>query len=95
MTPVSRRGFVQEAAAASALPARAQGPRLYFIDGYHGGVRSHMPPGTWRDILNHLRDFPDWKLALEVEPASWDQLRREDPQAYNEVRRLPTAVWVI
>jgi hypothetical protein len=88
VTPFSRRSFVKGAAAAGALPARAQGPVLYFVDGYHGGSRGHMPPGSWRDILNRLRDFPDWKLSLEVEPDSWDDLRREDPEAYREIKQL-------
>ena len=51
-------------------------PTLYYVDGYHGGVRGHMPAGSWRDILNTLRDLPDWKLCLDIEPASWEVLRR-------------------
>src|SRR3984893_8283132 len=61
-------------------------PTLYFVDGYHGGVRGHMPPGSWRDILNAMRDLPQWKLCLDIEPESWDVLRREDPQAYMELK---------
>ena len=61
-------------------------PTFYFVDGYHGGVRGHMPPGSWRDILNAMRDLPQWKLCLDIEPESWDVLRREDPQAYAELK---------
>lgn len=61
-------------------------PILYYVDGYHGGVKGHMPAGSWRDILNALREFPHWKLCLDIEPASWDVLKREDPQAYLELK---------
>jgi alpha-mannosidase len=63
-------------------------PTLYYVDGYHGGSRGHMPAGSWRDILNAMRAIPEWKISLDIEPASWDDLRREDPQAYRELRGL-------
>ena len=63
-------------------------PTLYYVDGYHGGSRGHMPAGSWRDILNAMRAIPEWKISLDIEPASWDDLRREDPQAYRELRKL-------
>jgi alpha-mannosidase len=63
-------------------------PTLYYVDGYHGGVRGHMPAGSWRDILNTLRAVPQWKLCLDIEPASWDVLRRQDPSAYREIQRM-------
>lgn len=63
-------------------------PTLYYVDGYHGGSRGHMPAGAWRDVLNALRSLPEWKISLDIEPASWDDLRREDPQAYREFQRL-------
>ena len=47
-----------------------------------------MPAGSWRDILNAMRAIPEWKISLDIEPASWDDLRREDPQAYRELRKL-------
>ena len=55
---------------------------LYFIDGYHGGVRGHMPAGAWRDIVTRLETTPDWKLCLEIEPASWVRLAEDDPDAF-------------
>ena len=61
-------------------------PSLYYIDGYHGGIKGHMPVGAWRDILNSMRVYPDWKLSLEIEPASWEILRQEDPQSYSELK---------
>lgn len=86
---MNRRDFAKclafYTAAASAQDAT---PTLYYVDGYHGGSRGHMPPGAWRDILNAMRALPQWKLSLDIEAASWDDLRRSDPQAYRELRRL-------
>lgn len=61
-------------------------PTLYYADGYHGGVAGHMPPGSWRDILNAMRELPAWKLSLDIEPESWAALRESDPQAYYELK---------
>ncbi|HVA90272.1 MAG TPA: hypothetical protein VNL71_10560, partial [Chloroflexota bacterium] len=59
---------------------------LYYVDGYHGGVKGHMPLGAWRDILQALRRTPDWKLALDIEPISWAVLRRTDPASFAELQ---------
>lgn len=61
---------------------------LYYIDGYHGGIRGHMPLGCWRDILETLKSNPAWKLCLDVEPISWDALKERDPAAYAELRAM-------
>jgi alpha-mannosidase len=74
--------------AAAQTPVGGTTPTLYYVDGYHGGSRGHMPAGSWRDILNAMRAIPEWKISLDIEPASWDDLRREDPQAYREFRKL-------
>ena len=82
-------GAALAAAQASAqTPAGGATPTLYYVDGYHGGSRGHMPAGAWRDILNAMRAIPEWKISLDIEPASWDDLRREDPEAYREMRKL-------
>lgn len=73
-------------ASESSDEAQEQTPTLYYADGYHGGVAGHMPAGSWRDVLNALRDVPQWKLSLDIEPESWDVLRRTDPQAYRELK---------
>ena len=78
--------FVGSGVAAAQSNDSGRTPTLYYVEGYHGGVEGHMPAGSWRDILNALREYPDWKLCLDVEPASWDVLRREDPQAYHELK---------
>jgi alpha-mannosidase len=91
---LSRRKFLQVVAYSAAArlhaarttaPDAAGIPTLYYMDGYHGGVRGHMPEGCWRDILSAMREFPDWKISLDVEASSWEVLRRQDPQAYEEL----------
>ena len=71
-----------------AVPASwaTETPTIYFVDGYHGGIKGHMPAGAWRDILTVLRALPEWKISLEIEPASWTALKREDPAAYAELK---------
>lgn len=61
---------------------------LYYVDGYHGGIRGHMPLGSWRDILEMLKTCPEWKLSIDVEPVSWDFLKSRDPGAYEELREM-------
>ena len=92
---MNRREFAAGLSAALAAshvsaqtPDTGAAPTLYYVDGYHGGSRGHMPAGSWRDILNAMRTIPEWKISLDIEPASWDDLRREDPQAYRELRDL-------
>jgi alpha-mannosidase len=91
---MNRRTFAKMAAAGLSAPASraAQGdsgsvPTVYFVDGYHGGVRGHMYLGCWRDILDRMRDFPAWKVSLDIEPASFPSLRQLDPEAFYEIRR--------
>ncbi|MEJ7605087.1 MAG: hypothetical protein WKF37_02210 [Bryobacteraceae bacterium] len=83
---MDRRTFVKSILAApAALTAAVEGePILYFVDGYHGGVRGHMPKGAWRDIVTRLGRTPGWKLCLDIEPASWVRLAEDDPQAYSQ-----------
>ena len=89
---MKRRDFAKAIGAASiGWKAAGQGewrPTLYYVDGYHGGSRGHMPAGSWRDILNAMRTFPQWKISLDIEPASWEDLRRSDPQAYRELEQM-------
>jgi alpha-mannosidase len=91
---ITRRKFVQGIAvgltaarlrAESLLEPVGETPTLFYMDGYHGGIKGHMPPGSWRDILSTMRRFPEWKLSLDIEPSSWAALRREDPQAFEEL----------
>jgi alpha-mannosidase len=93
---MNRRAFVSLLSAAGAstavktIGAQSNGdestPTIYFADGYHGGVKGHMPAGAWRDILNTMRDIPRWKLCLDIEAATWEVLLRDDPAAYRELK---------
>lgn len=60
----------------------------YAVDGYHGGKYGHMPLGAFRDILQKLRENPDWKLSLDIEPVSWDDLKLRDPATYAQLRQM-------
>ncbi len=73
-------------ASAQAVGQALATPVLYYTDGYHGGVRGHMPQGCWRDILNAMHIFPEWKISLDVEAASWEALEHQDPEAYLEMK---------
>lgn len=69
------------------VPGIAGDPVLFFVDGYHGGVWGHMPLGAWSDILDALDRHPEWKVSLDIEPASWDAVQTTDPISYNRIRR--------
>ena len=62
------------------------GDTLYFVDGYHGGVEGHMPDGAFEDILDALERLPEWKVSFEVEPESWNDLKRKDPTGYRRLK---------
>lgn len=62
--------------------------KAFFVDGYHGGIKGHMPLGAWADVLRRLEEHPEWKLCLDIEPISWDVLRRTDPKSYETIRNL-------
>lgn len=62
--------------------------KLYFVDGYHGGIRGHMPEGSWQDILHALETYPEWKISLEIEPESWEYLKRHDYKTYHRLQDI-------
>lgn len=64
-----------------------QAKQAYFVDGYHGGIKGHMPLGSWADVVRRLELHPEWKLCLDVEPISWETLRRTDPRSYDAIKR--------
>ncbi len=59
---------------------------MYYVDGYHGGIKGHMPEGAWRDVLTALKNNPDWKICIELEPISWDYVKMNDPDSYDELK---------
>lgn len=71
------------ASACAAEPTTA-----YFVDGYHGGVYGHYPPGYTSFLVEQLERHPEWKINLEIEPATWDVARRSEPEAYRALQRL-------
>jgi alpha-mannosidase len=62
--------------------------KLYFVDGYHGGVRGHMPEGSWQDILHAMESYPSWKISLEIEPESWEYIRKHDFHTYCQLQKF-------
>lgn len=61
--------------------------KLYFIDGYHGGIRGHMPEGSWQDILHAMEVYPEWKISLEIEPESWEYIKNHDAKTYHRLQK--------
>ncbi|RRA47504.1 hypothetical protein [Acidipila sp. EB88] len=99
---MTRREMLKRVGASAALAALRPGclvavtadqhtPILYYMDGYHGGVRGHMPEGCWRDILQALEHTPEWKLSLDVEADSWSTLAREDPSCFRTLATMVAA----
>ncbi|MBR6771911.1 MAG: hypothetical protein IKM29_00810 [Clostridia bacterium] len=61
---------------------------LYFVDGYHGGIDGHMPVGSWQDILEALDRLPEWTVSLDVEPESYEWIKRNDFEVYSRLREF-------
>jgi alpha-mannosidase len=88
---MNRRDFARSAfvglAALRAVAAQEENAHLWFVDGYHGGVRGHMPAGAWRDIVTRLWATPSWKLCLDIEPASWRYVAEQDPESFEQIKQ--------
>lgn len=56
--------------------------KAYFIDGYHGGVYGHYPEWQTQFMIDELAKNPFWKINLEIEPETWDSVKVNDPEAY-------------
>lgn len=69
----------------------ADSPTLYFVDGFHGGRIGHMGPGSMADVLNGLDSHPDWKVTLEVEPLSFDWLKKHEPETFYRLKEYVEA----
>lgn len=59
--------------------------KAYFIDGYHGGVYGHYPPGYTQFIVDKLKENSFWKINLEIEPETWDSVAVREPSALKEL----------
>jgi alpha-mannosidase len=60
----------------------------WFVDGFHGGVHGHYPPGYTGFVVAQLKKNPDWRINLEIEPETWDMVRASEPGAYAEFKKL-------
>lgn len=91
MAQRKKRPTIRPTGAVAATDAQRESvPTVYYIDGFHGGIKGSMPPGAWRYILEGLRLQPEWNISLEIEPISWTALRRRDPDTYREFVRFVT-----
>ncbi|UYQ94436.1 glycosyl hydrolase [Chitinophaga horti] len=70
------------------LAGASHAQQHYFVDGYHGGIYGHYPPGYTQFMVRQLQEHPDWKIALEIEPETWDTVRLREPAAYEAFRKL-------
>lgn len=68
--------------------AGAGAQQAYFIDGYHGGIYGHYPEGQTSFIVQKLRQHPDWRVNLEIEPETWDVVKQRDPEGYAAFKQL-------
>lgn len=61
--------------------------KVYFVDGFHGGIYGHYPVGTYTDYMTGLlEEYPEWSMCLEIEPETWDTVRTRTPKAYARFR---------
>ena len=61
--------------------------KVYFIDGYHGGVYGHYPKQYTRFITDALDQNPGWKINLELEPETWDSVQMNEPANYDAFKK--------
>ncbi|MBE7178770.1 MAG: glycosyl hydrolase, partial [Mucilaginibacter polytrichastri] len=61
--------------------------QAYFIDGYHGGIWGHYPEKFTSFFIGQMEKHPDWKVNLEIEPVTWDVVRKNDSAAYHQLQR--------
>jgi alpha-mannosidase len=66
----------------------AKAQTAYFIDGFHGGVYGGYPVWDTRFIVDMLNKHPDWKINLEIEPETWDWVKKVDTAAYADFKAL-------
>ena len=67
----------------------AYSQKVYFADGYHGGIYGHYPV-EWKTkfITDQYRLYPGWRINLEIEPETWDTVLVRTPGAYREFKRI-------
>lgn len=70
----------------TAYDASAQ--TAYYIDGYHGGIWGHYPDWNTRFMVDQLKNNPNWRINIELEPETWARARAVDPAAYADFKAL-------
>ena len=66
------------------------GRQAYFADGYHGGIYGHYPKWQTQFMVDQLNANPDWKINLEIEPETWDEVFERDPDSLNQLNMFCT-----
>ncbi|RVU02602.1 hypothetical protein EOD41_01280 [Mucilaginibacter limnophilus] len=66
----------------------AQQKKAWFVDGYHGGIWGHYPVWNTRFMADMVKNNPQWKINIEIEPETWDDARVKDPEAYKDFQAL-------
>lgn len=71
--------------------SRQKAPKVYFVDGYHGGIYGHYPV-AWktRFITDQMLAHPEWRIGLEIEPETWDTVRMHTPAEYVRFKQIAT-----
>ncbi|MDN3584510.1 glycoside hydrolase family 38 C-terminal domain-containing protein [Mucilaginibacter flavus] len=72
----------------SGIAHTAAAQTAWYIDGYHGGVWGHYPDWNTRFMADMLKNNPDWKINIELEPETWDRAQMIDPAAYADFKAL-------
>ncbi|WP_204985895.1 glycoside hydrolase family 38 C-terminal domain-containing protein [Mucilaginibacter psychrotolerans] len=66
----------------------ASAQTAYYIDGYHGGIWGHYPDWNTRFMADMLKNNPNWKINIELEPETWARAKAVDPAAYADFKAL-------
>lgn len=61
---------------------------VYFADGYHGGVFGHYPKWQTAFMMDKLKEHPEWRINLELEPETFDSVKLWVPEIYKEFRQF-------
>lgn len=85
---VSVKSFVT-ALIGCAVCISAHSQRVYFADGYHGGIYGHYPV-EWKTkfITEQYQLHPEWRINLEIEPETWDTVLVKTPSDYREFKKI-------
>lgn len=64
--------------------------KVWFVDGFHGGVYGHYPMSYTGFMTDRLEKHPDWKISLEIEPETWDTVKVRTPEDYRRFAGHPS-----